>query len=177
MSQNPNQGNIKLSYRVAVVDKNTGEESQVYEGPDPGTVQLSNLMCANIFNTAQTSVCKDTGGTTTRTVGANSATSVVQIVAGTDATGAAVTDYKLNAQSAAGAGAQTATVNVVNTGTGVFTLTANMAAPASQIVYAEIGIYLTCATYVFCVARGTAGGTWTVDTSHYLAVTYTVTPS
>jgi hypothetical protein len=170
-------GRFKLTYRVSVKDSITGEESQVYEGPDPGTVQLSNLMCANILNTAQTGVCKDTGGTATRTVGANSSTSALQIVAGTDTTGAAVTDYKLNSQSGGGQGAQTPTVNVVNTTTGVFTITANMSAPGAQIVYGEIGIYVTAATYVFCIARGTAGGTWTVDTSHYLAVTYTVTPS
>src|SRR5208337_427631 len=163
---------IKLRYRVSVVDVKTGkeEEGQTYEsGDDPGTVQLSNLMCANILNTAQTGVCKDTGGTGTRTVGANSATSALQIVAGTDTTGAAVSDYKLNSQSGGGQGAQTPTVNVVNTTTGVFTITANMSAPGAQIVYGEIGIYVTAATYVFCIARGTAGGTWTVDTSHYLA--------
>lgn len=173
-----NQGNIKLSYRVAVVDKVTGEESQVYEGPDPGTVQLSNLICANILGAAQTSVCKDTGGVTTRSIPANSATSAWQIVAGTDTTGAAVTDFALNAQSSGGQGAKTPTVNVVNTGTGVFTVTANMDAPSpSTILYGEIGIYVTANTFVFCIARGTAGGTWSVDTSHYLAVTYTVTPS
>ena len=184
-------GRIKLDYRVSVrnliqelakalpfyADVEV-EETQVYSGPDPGTVQLSNLMCANILNTAQTSVCKDTGGTATRTVGANSATSALQIVAGTDTTAAAVSDYRMNAQSSGGQGAKTPTVNVVNTSTGVFTITANMDAPSpSTIVYGEIGIYVTAATYVFCIARGTSGGTWSVDTSHYLAVTYTVTPS
>ena len=154
------------------------DESQYFvDDVHGGTVQLSQLMCANLFATTQTTVVKDTSNTA-RTVSANSATSVIQIVAGTAGTTAAVTDYQLNTQSASTQGAQTATVSAVNTSTDVFTLTANMAAPGSgSIVYKEVGIYLTCATYVFCVARDYNGGGWSVDTTHYLAVTYTVTIS
>jgi hypothetical protein len=176
MSKSEKKSMFKVKLRVAIVNKQTGKEDYVTEFEDPATVQFSDLVCANMLNTTETTCVKDTGGTS-RTVSANSATSTVQVVAGTDTTAAAVTDYKLNAQSGGGQGAQTATANTVNTSTGVFTVTANMAAPASTIVYGEIGIYLTCATYVFCICRGTAGGTWSVDTSHYLAVTYTFTPS
>ena len=173
------KGNVHIKCHVAVVDKETGEKSQVFEDDTHGgTVQLSNLICANILGAAQTSVCKDTGGTTTRSIPANSATSAWQIVAGTAGTTAAVTDYQLNTQQGSTQGAQTPTVNAVNTSTGVFTVTANMAAPGSgTIVYKEVGIYVTANGFVFCIARDYNGSGWSVDTTHYLAVTYTVTIS
>jgi hypothetical protein len=177
MAYDPNQGKVKLDVEVAVVDKNTGERSQIYKGPDPGTVQLSQLMCANILNTTQTTVVKDTTNTA-RTVSANTAITGVNIVAGTGTGAGAVTDYTLSAKSATGQGTKAGTIGAVNTTSGAFTITANMDAPSgSTIVYGEIGIEVTTASYSFLIARGTTGGTWSVDTSHYLAVTYTITPS
>jgi hypothetical protein len=135
-------------------------------------------MCAQIFDTTQTTVVKDTGGTS-RTVSANSTVSAVNIVAGTGGTTAAVTDYQLGTQvtSPAGAGSQAATVNTVNTSTGVVTLTANMNGPSSSTTYKEIGIYITIGSYVFQVARDYNSSGWSVSTTQYLAVTYTITPS
>jgi hypothetical protein len=171
-------GAIKLTVEVAVVDKVSGERSQVKKKVcDVGTVQFMNLIAANVFASAQTSVCKDTGATATRSVPANSACTTIQVVAGTAGTTAAVTDYMLTTQSASTQGAQTAVIGTVNTSTGVMLITANMAAPGSTIVYKEIGIYLTANAFIFCVARDYNGSGWSVDTSHYLAVTYTLTPS
>ncbi len=179
MPENWKQGKVHIKVQVDVVNKKTGKvEKRWIDNYNGGTVQLSNLIAANIFGAAQTSVCKDTGGTATRTVAANSATSAWQIVAGTGGTTAAVTDYVLGTQVANQQGIQTPTVSAVNTSTDVFTLTANMAAPSSgTTVYKEVGIYVTAATYVFCVARDYNSGGWSVDTVHYLAVTYTVTIS
>jgi hypothetical protein len=174
------QGKVHVKCRVAVVNKETGKEEEVWiDNYHGGTVQLSNLIAANILGAAQTSVCKDTAGTATRTVAANSATSAWQIVAGTAGTTAAVTDYQLNTQytTVAGCGAQTPTVNAVNTSTDVFTVTANMQGPPATVVYKEVGIYVTAATYVFCIARDYNSGGWSVDVLHYLAVTYTITIS
>lgn len=172
------KGACHLKVNVAVVDKVTGQRSQEFEDDvHGGTVQLSQLLCANILGATQTTVVKDTGNTA-RTVSANSATSIIQMVAGTAGTTAAVTDYALTTQSSSTQGAQTATVSAVNTTTDVFTVTANMAAPGSgTIVYKEVGIYLTCATFVFCIARDYYSAGWSVDTTHYLVVTYTVTIS
>ena len=170
-------GAIKLKVEVAVVDYKTGERSQVWRKTcDVGTVQFMQCIAATIFATVQTTVVKDTGNTA-RTVASGAAFTVQQVVAGTAGTTAAVTDYQLTTQSASTQGAQTATIGTVNTSTGVMLITANMAAPASTIVYKEIGLYATAGTYVFCLARDYNGSGWSVDTSHYLAVTYTLTPS
>ena len=172
-------GSLKFNLRVAVVDKETGEESQVYvKENDVGDVQLTQMMCANLFDTTQTTVVKDTGGTA-RTVSANTAITGVNIVAGTGGTTAAVTDYQLGAivSSPAGAGTQAATVGTVNTTTGVVLLTANMNGPSSTTTYKEIAIYVTTASYTFQVARDYYSSGWPVSTTQYLAVTYTITPS
>ena len=171
--------NHKIVFRVRVSVKSilTGEESQVQEWDDPGSVQLMQILEANLLDSAQGAVVKDTGGTS-RSFSANTSITGINVVAGTDTTAAAVTDYKLNAQSSNGQGSQAGTVGSVNTTTGVFTVTANMSAPSSgSIVYGEVGLQVTTASYTFSIARGTTGGTWSVDTVHYLAVTYTQTPS
>jgi len=171
------KGAIKLKVEVAVVDIKTGERSQIKEKLcDVGTVQLMQAICATIFASVQTGVVKDTDNTA-RTIASGADFTVQQVVAGTAGTTAAVTDYQLTTQSGGTQGAQTATIGVVNTSTGVVLITANMAAPASEITYKEIGLYVTAGTYVFCLARDYNGTGWVVDTSHYLAVTYTLTPS
>lgn len=171
------KGSIKVQVEVAVVDKVTGQRTQVKKKLcDVGTVQFMQAIAAKVFASVQTNVVKNTSNTT-QTIAANEDTSLVQVVAGTAGTTAAVTDYQINTQSGGGQGAQTATIGTVNTGTGVLQITANMAAPASEITYKEIGIYITSNTQVFCLARDYNGTGWVVDTSHYLAVTYTLTPS
>jgi hypothetical protein len=172
-------GALKFNLRVSVIDSETGEESQVWEKiGDVGDVQLVQLICAQIFATSQSSCVKDTGGTL-RTISAGSSVTAVQIVAGTGGTTAAVTDYQLGTivSSPAGAGTQTATVNTVSTTAGTVTLTANMNGPSSATTYKEVGIYVTIATYTVQVARDYNSGGWSVSTTQYLAVTYTITPS
>ena len=172
------KGDVHLKVKVAVINKETGKEEQVFvDDEHGGTVQLSQIICANVLGATQTTVVKDTGGVA-RTVTAGTGPTLVQVVAGTAGSAAAVTDYTLNTQVGSTQGAQTATVGTVNTSTDVFTVTANMAAPGSgTTVYKEVGIYVTISTFVFCIARDYNSGGWSVDTLHYLAVTYTVTIS
>ncbi len=172
------KGDVHLKVRVAVVDKKTGEESQVFvDDEHGGTVQLSQLICAQLLLSTQTTVVKDTGNTA-RTVSANSTITAVNVVAGTGGTTAAVTDYVLGAPVANQQGNQTATVSAVNTSTDVFTVTANMAAPSSgTTVYKEVGVQIVTGGFTFQAARDYNAGGWSVDTVHYLAVTYTVTIS
>jgi hypothetical protein len=170
-------GALKFNLRVSVVDKETGEESQVFEKiGDVGDVQLVQMLCAQLFNTTQTSVVKDTGGTL-RTISAGNATTAVYIVAGTGGTTAAVTDYQLGTQATGSTGNQTATVNAVSTSAGTVTLTANMQGPASNTTYHEVGIYIANSSYTIQVARDYNSTGWAVTTTQYLAVTYTITPS
>lgn len=174
---NAGKGALKLMVEVAVVDKITGLRSQVKRKMcDVGTVQFMQLIAGTVFNTTQSNVIKDTTNTTrTHTAGDN--ITAVNVVAGTAGTTAAVTDYQINTKSGGGQGTQTGSVGAVNTGTGVLQITANMAAPGSTIVYKEIGIECVANTYNYLVARDYNGTGWSVDTSHYLAVTYTLTPS
>lgn len=172
------KGKLKVAIRVSVKDKNTNEESQVWtDEHDIGTVQQTQIFEAQLLNKTQTTAVKDITGTA-ETVSANSTISAVDVVAGTGGTTAAVTDYVLGAQSSDGQGSQAATVNAVSTSTGVFTVTANMSAPSSgTIVYHEVGITITIGSYTFLITRDYNGTGWSVDTTHYLAVTYTITPS
>jgi hypothetical protein len=177
----------KISCKVQVIDKETGKVLDETDAPgDLGTLQLAQIMCANMLDTTQTSAVKDITGTA-RTVSANSTISSVSVVAGTgsggessgNSTAASVTDYALGAIVSGSQGTQTATINSPSgwsSGTsGTFTITANMAAPSSSTTYYEVGIEITIGSYTFLIAHNVNTSGWSVGTTQYLAVTFTQT--
>lgn len=147
----------------------------VREGPaNLLTNGFAALVQANILNNAPTNQIKDTGGTL-RSITANTATSALTGAAGTTGTTAAVTDFALGTETETQA---TVTVNAnPNTGTtsGTFTVTFTITAGADR-AYAEVGLKITKATFVFLVCHDTFS-VLNVSNTGTLAVTYTFTNS
>ncbi len=128
---------------------------------------------ANILNQAPSNSIKDTGNTS-RSPSANSAMSALTGAAGTTGTAAAVTDFKLGTETET----QAATVNAnptTGTTSGSFTVTFTITATADR-AYAEVGIKVTNATFVFLICHDTFS-TLNVSNTGTLAVTYTFTNS
>jgi hypothetical protein len=180
---------MRVSCKVEVIDKETGKVVQSTETPcDLGTLQLAQIMCANMLNSGFGSAAiYDTSGTQ-RAFSANTAITGVNVVAGTGsgaestghATAAAVTDYALGAIVSGGQGTQAATIappSGWSGSSGTFTITANMNAPGSNMIYYEVGIYITTASYTFMIAHNVNTSGWSVSTTQYLAVTFTQTIS
>lgn len=185
-------GALKFQVEVAVMDKATGKVSKIprkwwqiwkpklvdniwRKKGDVGDVQFVQLIAAWL-GSAQSSCVKNTSGTA-ESISAGATPTAVNVVAGTGGTTAAVTDYTLGAQVSGGPGSQTATIGAVNTTTGVLQITANMQGPASATTYKEIGIYLTISSYTIQICRDYNSSGWSVSTTQYLSVTYTLTPS
>jgi hypothetical protein len=177
MSSDSPKGQICIKVRVAVVDKKTGEESQVHESTrDMSVANFIYLSIDNIFGRAQVAV--DITGTN-RSITANTAVTAVNVVAGTGTTSPLWSDYALQTPVSGGAGSATAIIGAYSGSgsSGSFTISGNMSSPNSTTVYHEVGIYLTLSGYQFMIAHDVSATGWSVDTSHYLAVTYTITQS
>jgi len=148
---------------------------------DGSTIALLQLTMANIFNQANgvTGNIKDTGGTG-RNVGANSASTILMIVAGTSGTAPAFADNALGAIASGGSyggsnssGNQAATSGAPSTNT--FTVTAIVTnISAGIILYKEIGVAVTVGGNTFLICHDTVNGGlgFSVSINGTLTVTY-----
>jgi hypothetical protein len=149
------------------------------EGPSNlCTAAFAGLVQANIFNSAANPTIKDTGGVL-RSVAANSAVSALTMAAGTGVTAAAVADFAMQAQTAGSSGSITAGITIsATTETGVsgtFTIVGTFTnTTAGTVAYAEVGITMTAATFVFLVTHDVFAAL-SVSVNGTLQVTYTLT--
>lgn len=165
---------IRLTARL--VAKNRKGRITGMRQHDMGLAQIALFIQQNILvGVGGAAVNITDTGNSARSINPNTATGTIYIVAGTTGTGPAFTDYKLGAQSASTSGYVAATVNALNTGTGIFTVTGTITnSSGSTITYAEVGVTIICATYTFCLARDTFTGL-PVSDGGTLGVTYSVT--
>lgn len=166
------QAALKIRVKVEAKDID-GILTGIYDNQyDLGTIQLLGFIATNILDTAES--IKDTGGTI-RSITANSANSVINIVAGTGVTAPAVSDFNLQTQSAGSSGSISATVNAPSGST--FTVTGTITnSSGSTIAYSEVGIECTSATFVFLLSHDVFTAL-NVSNGGTLAVTYTATIS
>lgn len=143
---------------------------------DLATLQMAQLVQNNILATAE--AVTDTGNAS-RSLSANSATSVPRIVAGIGATAAAYNDYALQTPTAGTSGYVAATINAAS-GSGTscsFTVTGTITnTSGSSVSYGEVGITIVCATYTFLLCHDVFSAL-PVSNNGTLAVTYTLTYS
>jgi hypothetical protein len=158
-----------LFLRVEAKDE-FGNLTAVREGPSNMTLkQFAQFVQANILNSAQT--VTDTSNTA-RSVSANSASTAINIVAGTSTTAATFTDFKLGTQQGGSSGSQAATVNAISGQS--FTVTATITnTSGGSVNYAEVGIQNTAATFTFQLCHDVFTAV-TVSNNGTLAVTYTI---
>jgi hypothetical protein len=160
------RGGIKASLRV---------EAREADGTLVGVVERDALTCINFAKLCQQNLLAglggaaqnltDTGGTTTRSVAVNSAVTAPLINAGTTGTAAAFADTKLGTETETVA----ATVNALSSNT--FTVTGTITAGSARS-YQEVGIRVTCATFLFQICHDTFSAL-SVSSGGTLAVTYT----
>lgn len=150
---------------------------------DMGLYAFAAALIANVFDTANTATSVPDTGDTSRSWAANSATSALQLVAGSGVTAPSFGDYQVQTQLATTSGTAAAVVGttITNNGTnGTFTITGTFTnGTGSNATYGNIGIYLTANAFVFMVAHDqTNGGSgYVVSATGTVAVTYTVTVS
>ncbi len=121
---------------------------------DISVTALAGLILNNILNTAQS--VKDTTNTA-RALSANSAASALTIIAGSGTTTPAFTDYSLTTAISGSSGTVSGTANAIS-GTS-FTVTGTLTnSSGGDLTYAEIGITVTVATYVFLLTHDLTNG-------------------
>ena len=135
---------------------------------------FASFVQANILNQAPANNQSDTGGSS-RAITANTAMSSLTGEAGTSATTAAVTDTKLGTATESQASVTVNANPTSGTTSGTFTVTFTITAGADR-AYAEVGLYVTKQTFVFCITRDTFS-VLNVSNTGTLAVTYTFTNS
>jgi hypothetical protein len=160
------EAKVKLSCHVVAYDKYGNKTGERFS--DMGLKALAQFIQALILASNQS--VTDTSNNP-QTVSNGTATSTLQVVAGTDSTAASFTQYHLLAQSAGSSGYVAATVNAISGSS--FTVTGTITnGSGSTINYAEVGIYVTNAAHIFCLARD-AFTALPVSDQGTLAVTYT----
>ena len=146
---------------------------------DLQTGQFAQMGMALFFASTQT--IRDTSNAT-HSVAAGATASAPTIVAGIGTTAAAVSDYKLQTPTTdtpAGTGAIAATISAATeSGTsGSYTITGSLTnGSAALITYAEIGVQVTIATYIYLLTHDvTTTPFWPVSVGGTLACTITIT--
>jgi hypothetical protein len=162
------QVGVKLNCRVVARSPN-GVIFGIRE-TDMGLKQLAQLIQLNLLDTAVTVTDE---GNTGRALTVNNAATLPRILAGTGATAAAFTDYKMQTWTDDANHRIGATINAV--GSGTFTMTGVITnGSGGDIAYSEVGIDITIATYLFLLAHD-VGTAYTVSPTGTLTVTYTWT--
>jgi hypothetical protein len=159
---------------------------ETFKDPDMGLYAFAAALIANVFDTNNTATSvPDTGGTS-RSWAANSATSSINIRAGSGTTTPTFGDHVIQTpltNSPAGTGlisATTGTAITNNTTNGTFVITGTFTnGTVGNLTYAEIGIEATANTFIFLLSHDLTNGAtgYIVSPSGTVAVTYTVTIS
>ena len=164
---------MKWNLKIVGYDE-FGKVIYEFEQQDLGTKQFAQLCQLNILDTAET--ITDTSNTG-RALTVNNAAIVPTIIAGTGTTTPTVLDYNLTTPTAGASGTVAATINAYSGSgaSGNFTVTGTITnSSGSSITYAEVGITVTVATYVFLITHDTFTGV-AIPNTGLLGITYTCT--
>ena len=160
------QVGLKVRVKVVARDKNGRVTGTRYH--DMAVTGIAQFIQANIYATAES--IKDTGNAS-RAIGANTATSTVQIVAGTGTSGPTFADIALGTPTAGSSGYIAATVNALAGSS--FTLTGTITNTSGNTVnYSEIGITIVAGGWTFLLAHDVFTAL-PVSQNGTLGVTYT----
>jgi len=144
------RGGLSVQLDLRLVDPAGNVLSELHRDNDPTTLQCAQLFQGALLAVAFSSAVKDTGGTS-RSVSAGSAGTSPEIAFGTGTTPAAFTDYVIQTNAGTGSPAS-ATVNAISSNT--FTVTALWTnGTGSTVTVSELALYITVATYTFCITH------------------------